>query len=667
MAKKKFNIPLLRNLLLGFCSIVLFACQDNDVKKEIKHTDHYKDSIQTLILLSKKASPKEAKALLNKAILLSKENNNDSFEFKILSRFAIVEYKSFQYEKFKEYSLKIIELSLQKKDSSFLAKGYYNLGSYYSKTNKIDSAYYYFNEAETVYSILGDSTKTGSSLLNMAIIQTGVGDYQGSEETTINALSFFKNNQKTKTVCSLYNNLGVLSYELKQYSDALYWYEQALILTKRENAKAVILNNIGIIHRDLEHLKQAKIFFQKALEIPLDSYPNILAMVLDNLGYIELLEKNPNAIKKLKRALTIRDTLNNNRGQIVSKLHIADYYLYKGDTLAALKLLNNTLSQAKKSNDLKNKLKILLMLSKVSTSEKYLQRYLLIKDSVNSLERNYKYLFAKIRYRTQKQENKFEFLQSKFNNQTANLESQKVKKKWYGSLLIASLILILIGLFLNIQRRKIHKQQLLIEKLKARAKEKQSISVFLHDSIAGDILLGLQQSQTIKEKINLKEFDSLITIFERAYEKARKISQDLNQHYFHKTKFKHKILNLCTEYSFNTGIKVTSLNLESIPWNQVQNEIKISLFEILKETLNNILKHAKASSVSIAFYKKEKFITIDINDDGIGIDKKKTNEGIGLLNIKERVTDLEGTITFNSIQPKGTQIKITIPLLYERQ
>lgn len=94
----------------------------------------------------------------------------------------------------------------------------------------------------------------------------------------------------------------------------------------------------------------------------------------------------------------------------------------------------------------------------------------------------------------------------------------------------------------------------------------------------------------------------------------------------------------------------------------------LSIFRIIQEALNNIGKHANATTAKINIEMNRKNIFIDIIDDGIGFDLQKVNSqyredgGLGLLNIEERVKLLNGDIVIKSKINKGTLIKVDIPM-----
>ena len=88
---------------------------------------------------------------------------------------------------------------------------------------------------------------------------------------------------------------------------------------------------------------------------------------------------------------------------------------------------------------------------------------------------------------------------------------------------------------------------------------------------------------------------------------------------------------------------------------------EIALYYITQEALNNILKHARAKSVSIILKKIRQKTIIEIFDDGIGFDIKKVGSGgLGLKTMRDRVSKIEGTLKITSKPGHGTKITIRI-------
>ncbi len=89
---------------------------------------------------------------------------------------------------------------------------------------------------------------------------------------------------------------------------------------------------------------------------------------------------------------------------------------------------------------------------------------------------------------------------------------------------------------------------------------------------------------------------------------------------------------------------------------------ELVLFRIAQEAINNIIKHAGATTIDIHLHYNTVLLTMAINDNGKGFNIDKTQAGTGLQNIKKRTALLKGICTVKSAENTGTQIKIEIPL-----
>ena len=87
------------------------------------------------------------------------------------------------------------------------------------------------------------------------------------------------------------------------------------------------------------------------------------------------------------------------------------------------------------------------------------------------------------------------------------------------------------------------------------------------------------------------------------------------------------------------------------------------LFRIIQEQVNNVLKHAHASSLIIVISSRPDFIRLEIADNGIGFDleQAKMKDGVGLSNILSRAAIFDANVQVNTAPGKGCQLIIDLP------
>jgi signal transduction histidine kinase len=118
-----------------------------------------------------------------------------------------------------------------------------------------------------------------------------------------------------------------------------------------------------------------------------------------------------------------------------------------------------------------------------------------------------------------------------------------------------------------------------------------------------------------------------------------------------------RLVNLFAE---STGMAV---ELEASLAKRLPAEVETTLYRIVQEALTNIVKHARARSVSILLVRRGEKATVVIEDDGEGFDPDAVREdGLGLLGMRERVALLDGRLTVESSAGSGTTLAVEVPV-----
>lgn len=607
---------------------------------------------------------------------LNERSNNDGLQ---LTNISLAFYRLNDSINFRKLNRKAILISAELNDSLNLANNYWDLGNFYSKNGIKDSAFLSFSSAQKIYQHINDDFYSARMLLNMAIMQSDVRDYTGSEITTMEAIKIFKPLNEYRHLYRAYNNLGVNFNELGEYDKSLIHHNKALdFQDKIESAntfKESTLNNIGVSYEMQTQFETAIEYYNRAFENPNLKIENITlyARLVDNLAYSRFkLEDTIGVLSKFNEALFIRDSTGDLLGQAINKLHLAEFQLYKGDTIEAINLAKNVMSIAKQSNNNRELLASLLFLSKIDLKNfrRYTNEYILLSDSLQIEERAVRNKFARIRFETD------EFIE-------ANIKLDRQRRI---IILVASFVL-LTGLLLFIIKNQQNKNKELrfereqqqsneeIYKLmisqqnkvdEGSRKEKNRISKELHDGVLGRLfgtrlLLGTINAKSDRETIEQRE--KYIDELQSIEQEIRNISHELHvDAQIKNIGYPNLVESLLENQSKIGKFNGVFKNDPKIGWEEIDGGIKMNVYRILQEALQNINKYAKASQVNLDLSQQDSALLIRIEDDGVGFDTRSNYRGIGLKNMKSRVLGLSGEFEVFSNSGQGTALQIHIPI-----
>lgn len=214
-----------------------------------------------------------------------------------------------------------------------------------------------------------------------------------------------------------------------------------------------------------------------------------------------------------------------------------------------------------------------------------------------------------------------------------------------------------------------------IRVLEAQEFERKRISRDIHDGPAQHIA-NIVMKADIAEKIarkdmekGLEELKELKLDTRKALKEVRGIIYNLRPMSLDDLGLIDSVKLYAKKYEDESGIQV-KMELKALNKN-VESIIEIAVFRLIQEILNNVQKHAKATSVYISIESGRKYIRLTVIDDGIGFDVegtllrvKKEGASFGLLGLYERVDQLNGEIDLES-SSKFTEYNIKLPISRE--
>jgi len=231
----------------------------------------------------------------------------------------------------------------------------------------------------------------------------------------------------------------------------------------------------------------------------------------------------------------------------------------------------------------------------------------------------------------------------------------------------------IIGTLMDITENRLLQKQILDQRiqeqkritravLKAEESERNRIGQELHDNVnqilAGTKLyLGLASKDEFAGRGLIK---SSLELVDNAIEEMRSLSKEQVTP-LKGIDLEDLIYSLIDKLNTASSIKTTVIyNLQN---QQIDDDLKLNIYRIIQEQMNNILKHSNAIHTNISLIDDPNSLYVSIEDDGVGFDLQQKRKGIGLSNISNRVESFNGELRINSSAGNGCEVRITIPYL----
>ena len=668
----------MKQVITLFSFFILIGCNSNEDKAiNQKKLDAYFENSSNVNL----DKVTRLKYIDSAEQLIENSNYSDSLKIKNYFKIANRYFGVLEYEKYKEITNKVLEISKSNKDSLNIARAEYYLGDYYFSTSKNDSAYYYYLEAEKKYENLNDKPNLASTKLHKAYILSYEKDFIGSEIETVKVLNVAKEIKDQELIYECFAHLGRSLSGLGNYEKALEYHQKSLSQIKEienDNYKPLLqaqaINNIGFVYLNLGKFKEAGEIFAEGLKINnlKEIQPVLYISLVDNYAYSRFKINKNEGLNGFKTALELGDEIDDIYSKINIRVHLVEYYLSKNDTTIALQYNEEANRLAKESNYNKELLQTLDFYTELKPKEglKYAKEYIKISDSLQQQERLTRNKLARIEFETDE----------------IIVEKEAISNR-FRIILISSLLIISFGIlfYIILYQRSKHREllfsqeqqmaneeiyKLMLDKQdeleEAKKKEQLRISQDLHDNILNKLasirfnLFALTQKP---DETVIKRSIEYIDKIQSVESEIRTVAHELNfESFLNKGNFKSILEQLLQNQkeTYDTICESTISSDEAIE--SLSALVKMNIYRIIQETLNNINKHAKATLISITLSIDEGFLYLSIKDNGVGFKVSKLKSGIGLKNMESRAVSINGRLKISSEINNGTKVSLKVKL-----
>lgn len=237
-------------------------------------------------------------------------------------------------------------------------------------------------------------------------------------------------------------------------------------------------------------------------------------------------------------------------------------------------------------------------------------------------------------------------------------------QRWWFYALVTLFALAVISVIFEYTIRQRYKMRIVeLEKQNALERERRRISMEMHDDIGANLTQITLMSEAAKHKVE-KE-----TSLDQIAETSRKVMNSMSEIIWslnpdNKTfdqlmsYLRDQLHNLLESSGINYRIDLP----ESGDF-LLNNASKRNIILLMKEAVNNAIKHAKASEISVEGKLNNNTFEVEIKDNGIGFNPGNGISGNGLKNMKDRASEIKCEMKIESQLAKGTAVRFRIPLL----
>ena len=214
---------------------------------------------------------------------------------------------------------------------------------------------------------------------------------------------------------------------------------------------------------------------------------------------------------------------------------------------------------------------------------------------------------------------------------------------------------------------------LMAQVLAAQEQERERLSRELHDELGQSLLVLKLQAGNIQEQIDKNpavaeaECRKMSANLNQLVENVRRLSRDISpavlQDLGLTSALRHLVHEFAKRHNLQANFKVPP-DLEKL----FAREVQINIYRIFQESLTNISKHARASSLTVAVTRKAGMVSFLLVDNGKGFQleevfgREPTDRGMGLGTMEERVRMMGGILEIKSQKGRGTEISFSVPI-----
>ncbi|PIP39734.1 MAG: hypothetical protein COX19_07200 [Desulfobacterales bacterium CG23_combo_of_CG06-09_8_20_14_all_51_8] len=211
---------------------------------------------------------------------------------------------------------------------------------------------------------------------------------------------------------------------------------------------------------------------------------------------------------------------------------------------------------------------------------------------------------------------------------------------------------------------------LTVELSRTEERQRRDLASQLHEGVSQELFAAQLKLASLKhsitDPIQLQRLNEVNAQIVKSIREIKSITYDLSPPVLYDLGLPEALESLAKTFETRHGLKVT-VDFQGEPGN-CKDEIKQIIYRVVREVLQNTVKHARADRASVFVEKTENDLFVDVTDNGIGFDTSVAREnhyngiGFGLFDIREKISHLGGDLRICSTPGEGTRVSLAVPL-----
>ncbi|WP_400192153.1 tetratricopeptide repeat protein [Hymenobacter sp. B81] len=593
------------------------------------------------------------------------------------------------------YARQALTLAAELGDTLRLARVHYNLGTMNAMVTRAHTAIAHHRASARYFAALGNALWEGHNYRNIGARYTELGEYELAMRYQMRGLRRREAAQDAGGVADSYSCIGQVYLQQRNFPAAQTAYEEALRRWQALNVPVFVLdalNHLSIIHRDAGRYSQALAYIRRGLDLAAHKGDSADAgSFLVTLGVLRQRQGQWAAsLAPLLRAERIyaAAAFANPISDADLKAIIGQTYGQLGQPARGEQYLRAALTLARGCGAREEAADALQGLAQLAArrgdfTEAYGYQHALaqLNDSLRSEAAARSVTEMQTRYETAKKDarNRIQALQLRAQHQV--IRARNIQLGAAGGML---LLLAAVGWLLY--KRRALGQQLELEQqrqrlerhraaavLEAEENERRRIGSDLHDGI-GQLLtaaklnlhaLGQRLHRDLNGQLNGHQvlLDNAVETVDESFREVRTISHNLMPNALLKRGLAQAVRDFLDKLPAGDALRV-EVEVFGFEQERLAPTVESVLFRVIQELVQNIVKHAQATDVTLQLIQNEQELTVVVEDNGVGFDPQllAPEAGIGLRNVQTRMAFLGGHAHFDAAPGRGTTVTLEVPL-----